>query len=361
MTPVEVALFAASWSARRDFNVPKARHFEPCVRAPATRACRRDRLLLPFAALAVLSGCILAGPMMRPAAKAPFPRTPEKLERGRYLVENVMACAFCHSQHDWTKFLGPEVPGTEYAGGVCLGPANDVNGDVCTQNLTSHPDGLGNWTDDEIVRAVREGVSRDGRALFPFHPYQRYAVMSDDDAQAMVVYLRSLPPRPGASRRVRLHWPTSWLVNLVPRPAPVPQRGPRPEDRLERGRYLTELAACDHCHTKQPRGMRESGRDFAGGFVLTGPWGKVVTPNISPHPTGLARFSRDEFISRFKSFLEVDTDSPALPAGATVMPWVHMAGITEEDLGLIHDFLATQRPVENQVAPFGQDPEARAP
>lgn len=309
--------------------------------------------LLAFACLLCCSGCFLLRPQMRPAPPEPVQRTAERLERGRYLVEHVMACSWCHSQHDWTRYLGPKVPGTEYGGGVCLGPKDDVNGELCTQNISSHADGMGWWSDGEIIRAVREGVGRDGRALFPFMPYERYRVLSDEDAAAMVVYLRTLPARGGKPPPVHIRWPTSMLLNFVPRPLPGPQAEPPAADRLARGRYLAELAMCDHCHTAQPKGMRKPGRDFAGGFDLRGPWGRVVSPNITPDATGLGTTTREEFVGRFKSFLEADDAAVAMPAGATIMPWRSYAHMSEEDLGLIYDWLMAQKPVENVVAPFG--------
>ena len=62
-------------------------------------------------------------------------------------------------------------------------------------NITSHPTlGLGNWTDDEIKRAITQGISRNGRMLLPFMPFSLYAKMEPSDLDAVVAYLRSLPP-----------------------------------------------------------------------------------------------------------------------------------------------------------------------
>ena len=62
-------------------------------------------------------------------------------------------------------------------------------------NITSHPTlGLGNWTDDEIKRAIVYGISRDGRNLLPFMGFSFYRNISDEDLDAIVAYVRSLPP-----------------------------------------------------------------------------------------------------------------------------------------------------------------------
>ncbi len=301
--------------------------------------------------LLLLPGCFLAGPHMRPPSSEVIERTPARVERGRYLVDNVCACLFCHSQHDWTKYTAPVIKGGEGSGGVCLTYEHDVLGRVCTQNLTPHPDGLATWSDGEVMRAIREGVSRDGRPLLPWMPYHYYRDMSDDDARAVVAYLRTLPPMPG-KRESHLDFPLNVLMNTAPEPLPGPIADPKTDD--ERGAYLVRMAACDFCHTRQPRGKRDVGCDFAGGFTLIGPWGRVTSPNITPHVTGLGRYTRDEFIARVHSWADFDEQSaPAPPSGPTVMPWTHFAGMTDEDLGVIYDWLMKQKPIENVVSPFG--------
>jgi hypothetical protein len=63
-------------------------------------------------------------------------------------------------------------------------------------NISSHPDaGLGRWTDDEIKRAITQGISRDGRKLLPFMPYPLYAKVAPSDLDAVVAYLRTIPPQ----------------------------------------------------------------------------------------------------------------------------------------------------------------------
>jgi hypothetical protein len=61
-------------------------------------------------------------------------------------------------------------------------------------NITPHPErGIGNWTDDEIRQVFRKGISRDGRQLI-FMPWEDYQLISDGDLNAVIAYLRSLPP-----------------------------------------------------------------------------------------------------------------------------------------------------------------------
>src|SRR4029079_11664804 len=88
--------------------------------------------------------------------------TPERLARGRYLGEHVADCAGCHSDH-LTTYGFPVKPGTEGRGRQLVDKKILFPGVVAAQMTTPDPaDGLGNWTDGEILRALREGVDRNG-------------------------------------------------------------------------------------------------------------------------------------------------------------------------------------------------------
>src|SRR5579863_275143 len=132
------------------------------------------------------------GPKARLLTSRKFEATPQRLERGRYLFE-LTGCGGCHSQHDWKTHGAPVIPGEEGSGQWLNMP--DLPGHVVAPNLTSDPQtGAGAWTDDQLARAIREGIGHDGRALFPMMPYQDFRKMSDDDLASIIVYLRSLPP-----------------------------------------------------------------------------------------------------------------------------------------------------------------------
>ena len=134
------------------------------------------------------------GPRSRTLTARKFDSTSARLTRGDYLVNHVTDCMACHAEHDWTNREAPILPGK-------LGSGQDMNllkgfpGRVYAPNITPDPEtGAGNWTDDQLARAIREGVSHDGRALFPFMPYPDYRAMSDEDLASIIVYLRILPP-----------------------------------------------------------------------------------------------------------------------------------------------------------------------
>src|SRR3954471_2515228 len=98
---------------------------------------------------------LLFRPLIRPVTTKRFDSTPQRLERGRYVGENVAACIRCHSPNDLRK----PVPGTEGSGWVLPPPHdNPFKHQIVAPNITPDRDtGIGLWSDDEIGRAIREG------------------------------------------------------------------------------------------------------------------------------------------------------------------------------------------------------------
>src|SRR5688572_17021660 len=141
---------------------------------------RSLNLAIACVALSGVTGCsFFLGPSTRPPSDVTVQSTPELVARGEYLTHHVMACVDCHSPRERDKFSMPPKKGLEFAGGDCLGEEAGMPGKVCIPNITPDKEtGLGQWTDGEIMRAVREGVSRDDRPLFPFMPYPAYKIMS---------------------------------------------------------------------------------------------------------------------------------------------------------------------------------------
>lgn len=126
-----------------------------------------------------------------PVANVPGPAADDPVARGAYLAGPLGHCTECHTpmleggRRDWSR---------RGAGGQAFpGPW----GESVARNITPHRDaGLGGWTDAQIVRAVTEGVSADGRRLFPPMGYGYYARMTPSDLADLVAYLRSLPALP---------------------------------------------------------------------------------------------------------------------------------------------------------------------
>jgi mono/diheme cytochrome c family protein len=113
-----------------------------------------------------------------------------QVERGKYLV-TITGCNDCHTpgallgKPDFSRTLGGSDVGFGIPGvGVFVG-----------QNLTPDKEtGLGGWTTDQIIAAITKGERPDGRKLFPVMPWPALANLTADDAQAIVAYLKSLPP-----------------------------------------------------------------------------------------------------------------------------------------------------------------------
>jgi mono/diheme cytochrome c family protein len=286
--------------------------------------------------------------------------TPENIERGRYLAVNVLQCVDCHSERDWNLYGGPPKEPIG-AGRACMTRDTEVAGvnvgqevfpgKLCIRNVTPDPEtGIGNWTDGEIIRATREGVTREGDGLFPIMPYFIYRHVADEDVEAVVAYLRSLEPVVSVRPERQIDFPLNMLVKLWPEPVAGPVEKPDPANRVEYGAYLATVARCKFCHTpKDPNSMEGyPGRDFAGGmpFFLNGR--TMYTMNLTPHESGLGGWTRQQFIDLFKS----RADPRAVPATAnTLMNWNAFAGMTEEDLGALFDFFMTLPPV-----PFEKEP-----
>jgi len=314
------------------------------------------RILLLLVAL--LSGIAASGltylyvrkPAMAPPVAIRVDMSPERIARGKHLYERVMDCDGCHSQGDMSRF-GRPVTAARGKGFVFPGEMG-LPGTVVGSNITPDREtGIGAWTDGEKIRAIREGIGRDGQALFPMMPYPYYRNLSDDDVQSLVAYLNTLPPVPNPLPRTNLQFPVSLMIKSAPQPvasvAPVES-----SNRLKYGEYLVTIAGCVDCHTQQDKGQLAPGKLFAGGREFRLPTATVVSANISPDSeTGIGRWSEQQFIDKFYQYREyVEKGSPQVgPEGVTLMPWLGLCQLSREELGAIYTYLMSQQPVHNAV------------
>ena len=316
--------------------------------------------VLGLTALAVLGIAVVFTvvlPRQNPPGGERVEITPVRVERGTYLVENVLLCINCHSERDWTIYGAPAKPPFG-SGRVCLGTGVEVPGlddtrnfpgTVCFRNITPHPEtGIGTWTDGEIIRAVREGIGKDGQTLFPIMPYTIYRELSDDDVRAVVAYLRTLEPVDNPLPPSEISFPVNYLLRMLPRPVDGRIDAPDPEDNVAYGGYLATIGRCAFCHTPKRNGAGAPipGMEFAGGVPFSGPGGPQVSTNLTPHRTGLGGVSRDDFITMFKQHAE---PRRVARESNTLMSWTSYAGMSERDLGVIYDFLRSVPPVDNPV------------
>ena len=294
----------------------------------------------------------MKGPEMRPAADVKVPMTAERIERGRYLFENVAHCTGCHSPRDWGKFAAPVVAATVGAG-VEFPAELGLPGRIVATNLTPDPEtGLGRWTDGEKIRAIREGVSRDGRALFPFMPYPALSKLSDEDVEAIVAYMNSLKPVRNALPQTKLDFPVSLMAKFAPKPVEGKVSAPDRSDKLAYGRYLVTIGDCAGCHTPKERGKDIEGKEYAGGMEFPIAGFLVRSANITPdEETGIGSWSEQRFVGQFKSHSEksFETAPKAVQANFTLMGWMDYSRMEEDDLRAMYAYLKTLKPVHNPV------------
>jgi len=284
------------------------------------------------------------GPRARAVTERRFESTPARLARGQYVVNNVADCMGCHSEHDWSAHDAPVLP-NRLGAGQDMTFLKGLPGQVYAPNITPDVEtGAGAWSDDQLARAIREGVGHDGHALFPFMPYEDFRAMSDEDLASVVVYLRSIPPIRKQRPTTNLIFPVKYLIRSVPQPldAPVPQ--PDVSTPEKRGEYLVGIAGCTDCHTPQDaHGQRMPGMAFAGGFILDGPWGRVASANITQDASGIPYYDLAMFTQVMR------TGYVKARELSQIMPWHTYRGMTDEDIAAVFAYMKTFKPVRHHV------------
>jgi mono/diheme cytochrome c family protein len=315
------------------------------------------RKTLVLACIAAFTLCSTAQSQDHPpAAKSVLdqdviPRTPERLARGKYLVEGLLQCPACHSEMDFGKRPAAPVPGAKLGGHVFddmeLGLPKEVR--IVAPNISADPEfGAGTWKDADFVRALRQGIGHDGRTLFPLMPYEFFRKLSDEDLAAAIVYIRSLPPAHHQRPKTFLTEDLKKAFQPFP-PAPsVPE--PDRADRVAYGKYLVNAGHCAACHDGfDDKGQPIPNMQFAGGGALIGPWEggeKVVTvnaANITPDPAGIGYYDEAMFIDVLRN-----GGFKARPL-SNIMPWSFFRNLTDDDLKAMFAYLRTVKPVCHHV------------
>lgn len=224
------------------------------------------------------------------------------IERGQYVVDVLGACGDCHTPRledgapDQSKYLS----GTEDF--ISAG----VDGVLHSRNLTNHATGLANWSDDEIEDAIRNGVRPNGDALHNVMPYYVFHNISDDDMDAIIAYLRTVP---GVDHAV----PASTGIFVLEEPVnpvdvdtiPLPDENYPERDAALRGRYIAgEIGGCLECHTPHQQGADvllpadyfKGGEMFQIGLPV-----QVISKNLtSDASTGLGSWTVDDIVRTLK-------------------------------------------------------------
>lgn len=206
---------------------------------------RVSRYTRRLAALAAATFLGAASPAL--AQFAPDPSAdPALVARGEYIAK-AADCMPCHTG-DKSK---------PFAGGLAL---NTPFGAIYSPNITSdRTTGIGKWTYDEFVNAVRNGIRRDGAYLYPAMPFDAYTQITDDDMKALWAYVRAIPPVPNTPPDNQLEFPfnirlgmLAWRELFFDQGRFHPTAGK--SDAWNRGAYLVNaLGHCGDCHT--PRNL----------------------------------------------------------------------------------------------------------
>ncbi len=229
------------------------------------------------------------------AGAAPAPSA-EILARGEAVARQA-DCVACHS-----------LPGGKpFAGGLEMGTPL---GSIFATNITpDRQNGIGNYSLADFDRAVRHGVTPDGKRLYPAMPYPSYVKMSDDDIRDLYAYfMHQIQPAAVANRASGIEWPMNmrWplaLWNAVFVPSGTYQEKPHEDEQWNRGAYLVQAAGhCGACHTPRSVAMNEKALDEGGSAFLSGAlldgW---YAPSLrQDHNTGLGRWSEDDIFQFLK-------------------------------------------------------------
>lgn len=265
-------------------------------------------------------------PVARPAANL---YSAETIERGR-LVAEAGDCAVCHTAEGGTVNLGGR-------------PFETPFGTLYSTNLTPDPDtGIGNWSYAAFERAMREGIGRDGRHLYPAFPYTDFAKISDTDMQALYAYLMAQPAVAAPAPQNELRFPfnirsmmAGWNL-LFHDPAPF-KPDPSRSAQWNRGAYLFEGAGhCGACHTPRNLFGAEKGGDARLSGALVDGWEAPALTAASRSPAGWTEQSLFEYLRTGRSDAHGVAGGPMAPVVAG------LAELPEDDVRAIAHYVATQ-------------------
>jgi cytochrome c553 len=256
-----------------------------------------------------------------PIAPLASPTDSASLARGEHLARAVANCVECH--------------GEDFGGRVYLdaGPLGIVAG----PNLSGGRGGVGpSLTDDDWVRAIRHGVDRGGRSLLVM-PSETYVHLSQPDLEALIAYLRGVPPVDREVPETRLRLLGRALLATGRLPILVAEKTPRPDlpaavaagPTADYGRYLADVAGCRGCH----------GLELSGGRVA-GPPGTPQAANLTPAgPIGA--WSEEDFVRAMREGRRPDGSSLDV-----FMPWPLLGRMTDEELRALWLYLTGVPPRE---------------
>jgi mono/diheme cytochrome c family protein len=285
-----------------------------------------------------LAACLLVAAGVADAQVAP-PSAAE-VTRGRYMFGATGGCG-CHTVPKGQANAG----GRKYEGAF---------GTVYSTNIT--PDrqtGLGGWTDEQIITAIRLGRRPNGERLVPVHPFTVFNGMAEEDLRAIVAFLRTTPPVSRQNQPKKLvplfesvFLPT-WLAAFAPRETPPPKA---PTSGVARGEYLVKAVGhCGECHTPRTLTMATDNSRFLAGNP-NGPEEQAM-PNITPdRETGIGKWSVEEIADYLGTGNKPDGDvAGGLMAEVIEGTLSGYKDLTKADRLAIAQYLKTIPPIRNKI------------
>ncbi len=314
---------------------------------PGRPTKRPGRRWLKAAALTAVAGTAIMAwpwkgaitPINRPAANL---YSAETIERGR-LVAAAGDCAACHTAEG----------GQENAGGRAF---DTPFGTLYSTNLTPDEEtGIGRWSYAAFERAMRHGISRDGKHLYPAFPYTAFAKISDADMQALYAYLMAQPAVSAETPANALSFPfnfrplmAGWNA-LYHDPNPF-EPDPGQSDLYNRGAYLAEgLGHCSACHSpRNAMGAEQRGEHSLAGAMVDG-WEAPPLNRLSRSPIPWSETSLYDYLRHGASSLHGVASGPMAPVVAG------LGELPEYDVRALAHYVAVQ-----MDAPAGDSETVRA-
>jgi mono/diheme cytochrome c family protein len=290
-------------------------------------------------ALAV--GLVLTAVLGVASERAWAQASPQEIARGKYVFGATGGCG-CHTVKNGPVNAG----GRRYDGPF---------GTVYSTNITPDREtGIGGWTDEQIITAIRLGRRPNGERLIPVHPYPVFNGMAAEDLRVLVAFLRSVPPVKRANEPKRLTVPLfesvflpAWLAAFAPRETPPASA---PTSGVARGEYLVRAVGhCGECHTPRTRTMATDNSRFLAGNPK-GPEDAEV-PNITPdRDTGLGKWSVEEIAEYLGTGNKPDGDvAGGLMAEVIEGTLAGYKDLTKADRLAIAQYLKTIPAVNNRI------------
>ena len=277
--------------------------------------------------------------------------TPEAIARGKYLA-TAADCAACH-----TATQG----GKPFAGGY--GIASPL-GTIYSSNITpSKTAGIGNYTEADFARALRQGVRQDGAHLYPAMPYTSYAKLSDQDVASLYTYfMHAVPAVDDVPKQTALPFPFNIRASMIVWNAMFLDdhrfvSDPSKTDQVNRGAYLVDaLGHCAECHTPRNTLMAsKDGLNLSGGSL--GSW---YAPNITSDSTsGIGKWSNAQIVQYLHTGNVPGLAQAAGPMAEAVTNSLQY--LNQPDLEAIAAYLKTTKPIDTSTgSAAGSDGTSRS-